>query len=80
MPNYAITGAFRGLGLELVKQLSATPTNNVFALVRKPATTAALKDLAVTRPGIYVLTADVTDPKSHCLCPLWLRKKQPAFI
>ncbi len=64
MPSYAITGASRGLGLELVKQLSATPGNTVFALVRNPTTATGLKDLAVARPGVHILTADVTDPDS----------------
>ncbi len=64
MPSYAITGASRGLGLELVKQLSATPANTVFALVRNPATALTLKDLAAKRPAVHVLKADVTDPDS----------------
>ncbi len=65
MPSYAITGTSRGLGLELVRQLSAPSTNVVFALVRNPDKAVALKQLASERKSrIHILTADVTDPKS----------------
>lgn len=65
MPSYAITGASRGLGLELVRQLSATPDNVVFALVRNPDKAPSLKDLALARDShVHILTADVTDSKS----------------
>ncbi len=65
MPSYAITGASRGLGLELVRQLSAWPTNTVFALVRNPAKATALSSLAAQQSThIHILMADVTDPQS----------------
>jgi NAD(P)-dependent dehydrogenase (short-subunit alcohol dehydrogenase family) len=65
MPSYAITGASRGLGRELVRQLSADPKNTVFALVRSPAKATALTELAGQRSKqVHVLTADVTDPPS----------------
>ncbi|PNP58199.1 hypothetical protein THARTR1_01896 [Trichoderma harzianum] len=62
MSSYAITGASRGLGLELVTQLSSVPGNTIFALVRDPDTSPALQDLANERSNIRVLTADVNDP------------------
>ncbi len=66
MPSYAITGASRGLGLELVRQLSATRANTVFALVRNPAGAAGLEQLVKSQPpgAVHVLKADVTDPDS----------------
>jgi NAD(P)-dependent dehydrogenase (short-subunit alcohol dehydrogenase family) len=65
MPSYAITGASRGLGRELVRQLSAQPDTVVFALVRTPSKATALSQLATERPGrIHILPADVTDPQS----------------
>ena len=65
MPSYAITGASRGLGRELVRQLSADPKNTIFALVRTPAKATALTELAAQHHDrIHVLTADVTDPAS----------------
>lgn len=62
MSSYAITGASRGLGLELVTQLSSVPSNTIFALVRDPNNSPALQGLANERSNIHVLTADVTDP------------------
>ncbi|RYO79785.1 hypothetical protein DL766_006371 [Monosporascus sp. MC13-8B] len=39
MPSYVITGAFRGLGFEMLRQISSNPDNTFIALVRdKPAT------------------------------------------
>jgi len=65
MPSYAITGASRGLGLGLVRQLSAQPTNTVFALVRNPAKATALSALAAEPDrDIHILEADVTDSSS----------------
>jgi len=65
MPSYAITGASRGLGLGLVRQLSAQPTNTVFALVRNPAKATALSALSAQKGlDIRILEADVTDPPS----------------
>ncbi|KAM7183009.1 NADP-dependent dehydrogenase-like protein [Naviculisporaceae sp. PSN 640] len=36
MPVYVVTGTRGGIGLEYVRQLSADPSNTVFALVRNP--------------------------------------------
>lgn len=38
MPTYIITGANRGLGLEFVRQLSASASNTVIAAVRSQST------------------------------------------
>ena len=76
MPSYVVTGASRGLGvriysifylilsdnctqLEFVNQLSQNSSNVVFALVRKLET--AQKVLAISRPNIHVLQADISN-------------------
>jgi NAD(P)-dependent dehydrogenase (short-subunit alcohol dehydrogenase family) len=65
MPSYAVTGASRGLGRELVRQLTLDPRNTVFALVRAPSKATALTELASQRSQhLHILTADVTDPPS----------------
>ncbi|KAL5484929.1 hypothetical protein ACEPAI_7571 [Sanghuangporus weigelae] len=62
MSSYVVTGAARGLGLEFVNQLSQSPDNAVFGLVRNKKT--ADKLLALGRRNVYILEADVTDVKA----------------
>ncbi|KDQ63092.1 hypothetical protein JAAARDRAFT_29089 [Jaapia argillacea MUCL 33604] len=59
MPSYVITGASRGIGLEFVRQLSASADNQVFGIVRNPAT--ATKLTALGRQNVHVLQADIVD-------------------
>ncbi|KAL2871681.1 SDR family oxidoreductase [Aspergillus lucknowensis] len=63
MSSYAITGASKGIALELVRQLAATPTNTVLAIVRNPES-HAISSLASTHPNVHILKGDVTDPQS----------------
>ncbi|KAL8797857.1 MAG: hypothetical protein Q9195_000209 [Heterodermia aff. obscurata] len=67
MANFLITGCSRGLGLELVTQLAASPPNgvqNVIATTRGE-TSAALKTLVQSLPGrIHYIKLDATDPAS----------------
>ena len=62
MPSYAIVGASKGIGRELVKQVSEHSSNNVFALVR--SFTGDIADIAKARPNVHLIKADATDPES----------------
>lgn len=60
-----VTGANRGLGLELCRQLLAAGCR-VVATSRQPGKAKALNVLAGEYPGrLHVAPLDVTDPKSH---------------
>jgi len=64
MANVLITGANRGIGLELVRQYLASG-DRVFAFCRSPAGAAALNDVAATADGrVVVLPMDVADGAS----------------
>jgi len=64
MATVAITGAGRGIGLELTRQHLAAG-DQVFALVRNPQGAAALADLAVSSDGrLTVHPMDVADEAS----------------
>ena len=64
MSNVAITGAGRGIGLELVKQYAAAG-DRVYALCRSPDKADALKALAAASAGtISVHAMDVSDDAS----------------
>ncbi|KAL1946993.1 hypothetical protein VTO73DRAFT_13954 [Trametes versicolor] len=66
-PNYTwfITGANRGIGLKLTKQLLESPANTVLAACRDPAKADALNALARTAPGrVHVLPLEITDRES----------------
>ncbi|KAL5524047.1 hypothetical protein ACEPAG_8220 [Sanghuangporus baumii] len=62
MPSYVITGASRGLGREFVNQLSQSPDNTVFGLVRNKKT--ADKLVALGRRNVHILEANITDVKA----------------
>jgi len=60
-----VTGANRGLGLELVRQLLAAGSR-VVATCRHPGKATALNTLAGEHPGrLHVLPLDVAEPKAH---------------
>lgn len=63
MANVAITGAGRGIGLELVRQYAAAG-DRVFALVRNPEKASELKELAARSPNVTVHQLDVADDAS----------------
>lgn len=63
MANVAITGAGRGIGVELVRQYAAAG-DRVFALVRNPDKASELKELAGKSPNISIHAMDVADDAS----------------
>ncbi|KII93286.1 hypothetical protein PLICRDRAFT_386013 [Plicaturopsis crispa FD-325 SS-3] len=64
MPSYVVVGASRGIGLGFVQQLSASPENEVFAIVRSTGTSPKLLSLAAEKKNIHVLQADVGDSQA----------------
>ncbi|CZR60737.1 related to protoporphyrinogen oxidase [Phialocephala subalpina] len=63
MPSYVVTGASRGIGLGLIQALSSYESNQVFAIIRDPATAPALYSLAKTNPNIHIIIGEVTKPE-----------------
>lgn len=61
---YFVTGANRGIGLELVKQLAEKPSNIVYGTARDLASAHDLKKLASSHPNFKPLEADVVDPET----------------
>jgi len=66
MSSYVVTGASRGIGLELVRQLSSDPKNTIFALVRNKAGSTDLQELAHTNgnQNVHIVEADISDYKT----------------
>jgi NAD(P)-dependent dehydrogenase (short-subunit alcohol dehydrogenase family) len=66
--QYLVTGANRGIGLELVKQLAARG-KRVFATARQLEKAHALQELGEQYNGqIVIISLDVTDPSSIADC------------
>ncbi|TRY87996.1 hypothetical protein DNTS_007023 [Danionella cerebrum] len=61
-----ITGASRGLGLQMVKQLLATPDRpqKIIATARNPDAAEDLQELAKSHTGFHVVALDVTSDSS----------------
>ncbi|KAK6465419.1 hypothetical protein DFJ63DRAFT_321667 [Scheffersomyces coipomensis] len=63
--TYFITGANRGIGLELVKKYASLNNSNVvIATARDPTKAKELIELTVTNPNVKVIQLDVGDEKS----------------
>ncbi|KAH7929995.1 NAD(P)-binding protein [Leucogyrophana mollusca] len=65
--TWLVTGASRGIGLELVRQLLASPDRIVFATCRTPHSADglhALADALETRGTLHIVQMDVTDEAS----------------
>ena len=59
MTSYLITGAARGIGLGLVKEILKKPDTTVFALVRGSSNTDELKAIKSSR--LHIVTADISN-------------------
>ncbi|TFY79841.1 hypothetical protein EWM64_g4172 [Hericium alpestre] len=60
--TWLITGTSRGIGLEFVRQLVASPANTVFAACRKPDSADALKTLGESAKGnLHIVPLDLSD-------------------
>ncbi|KAE9378252.1 putative short chain dehydrogenase [Stipitochalara longipes BDJ] len=65
MPSYLVTGGSRGIGFELVRQLSASPENVVVTIVRnKIATESKFAAEIPGRKNVFVLQGDLTNEES----------------
>jgi NADP-dependent 3-hydroxy acid dehydrogenase YdfG len=65
--SYLITGAGRGLGLELTSQLSQLPSqavSHIFAITRQTTPSDSLQKLMTKDPRIIHITIDITDRSS----------------
>ncbi|KAH9848825.1 NAD-P-binding protein [Lenzites betulinus] len=63
--TWLITGASRGIGFELVRQLVESPNNLVIAACRTPAKATALEALKKSAQGtLHVIPLDVSDTES----------------
>ncbi|KAI0703331.1 NAD-P-binding protein [Earliella scabrosa] len=62
---WLITGASRGIGLEMTRQLLQSPANTVLAACRTPSKAVALQDLAKEAAGtLHVLKLDANSTDS----------------
>ncbi|KAH9834484.1 NAD-P-binding protein [Rhodofomes roseus] len=63
MPSFAVIGASRGVGLELVRQLSASAANTVIVTVRNKEKSTHLNELvqASKSKNIHIVEANVAD-------------------
>ncbi|OSD04958.1 NAD(P)-binding protein [Trametes coccinea BRFM310] len=60
--TWLVTGASRGIGFELVRQLAASPQNLVVAACRNPDKATALKALKDSAKGtLHIIQLDVSD-------------------
>lgn len=74
--SYLVTGATRGIGLELVTQLLAHPAQHVVvAGARSPETATALHTLVSEYPGqLYVIALDTADEDSIKAAAQWVNE------
>lgn len=73
MPVYVITGARTGIGLEYVRQLTQSPSNTVFAVVRSlTGDLSALHAIQQSSPGgdnLHILDCDISSSASIAELP-----------
>ena len=63
MNHIFVTGANRGIGLEIVRQLGERPKTTVYAACRRPDSAAELQAVASRAHGtVHVIPLEVTDP------------------
>jgi NAD(P)-dependent dehydrogenase (short-subunit alcohol dehydrogenase family) len=61
---FVIVGASRGIGFEMVKQLSSRPSTIVYAGVRSPSSAAELQQLAASHSNVRVISTDLANSSS----------------
>lgn len=71
-----ITGANRGIGLELVKQFLSLPDppKHIFATCRNPDASQDLNELAAKHPSVHVHKFDAVDYASYPALVQWIQK------
>ncbi|KIJ64003.1 hypothetical protein HYDPIDRAFT_154981 [Hydnomerulius pinastri MD-312] len=62
--TWLITGASRGIGLEITRQLLQVPTNTVFATCRSPSTATDLQSYRDAPGKLHIVKLDVADEES----------------
>lgn len=62
--TYFITGANRGIGLSMVKQLAAKPDVEVIVTARNPASAKELQELVKLNSNVKLVQLDVSDEHS----------------
>ncbi|RLV86996.1 hypothetical protein JA9_001153 [Meyerozyma sp. JA9] len=62
--TYFLTGANRGIGLSMAKQLAQDPNVKLIATARNPSGATELQDLAKTNAHVKVVQLDVSDENS----------------
>jgi NAD(P)-dependent dehydrogenase (short-subunit alcohol dehydrogenase family) len=79
MKRILITGANRGVGLELARQCAARG-DQVFAGCRSPENTASLKEISTQYPGqVTILPLEITDEESIGQCAALVKAKTDAL-
>ncbi|KAI0761785.1 NAD-P-binding protein [Trametes elegans] len=63
MPSYAVVGASRGIGLELVRQLAAKQSTVVFAIARNTGA-PHLQRVAANHKNVHIVQGDIVDHHS----------------
>ncbi len=74
MPAYVVSGARTGIGLGYVRELSQTPANTVFALVRSLAgDLTALRAIQQANGKVHILECDISSQASISALPASLQ-------
>ncbi|ONH64932.1 hypothetical protein BON22_5228 [Cyberlindnera fabianii] len=73
---FFITGANRGIGLELTKAFAADPANTIIASARDPSKATALQSLS----NVKIVKLDISDESSINELPAQLEKVAPEGI
>jgi NAD(P)-dependent dehydrogenase (short-subunit alcohol dehydrogenase family) len=78
MSVYILTGASRGIGFEMTRQLVGRSEITVLAIVRKVSD--ALHALNEQRPNLHVIICDLSSPDLGLLLDTWIRQKFPSGV
>ncbi len=80
MPVYVVSGARTGIGLGYIRELSQTPANTVFALVRSlTGDLAALRAIQQANSKVHILECDISSPASIAALPAQIQATDPAL-